>query len=219
MEKHDLITRALEAALDLAKTQSWSSLTLIEIAKHGDISMAELYNVADKDTLTDALEHWADGAMSAEAADMDDTPRERLFDVIMRRFEHMEPHRLAILTLMKARDRAPVRLANLLKARRGSARWALSCAGLDDGSQTVQTANILGTAWVIGKTETAWRKDDSGDFARTMATLDAELTSAEERLNRLRKLTGKKSRGEHQSHTTPENASEPEARPAETDPN
>ena len=220
MEKTDLIIKAFEAALDLAQngqdSRAWASLTLIEIANHANIKMADLYNIADKDTLTDTLEGWADCAMSAEAADMDDTPRERLFDVIMYRFEHMEPHRLAILSLMKARETYPARLAALLKARRKSARWALACAGLDTGTPAIKTARAFGIAWVIAKTERAWRKDESGDFARTMATLDAELTSAQERFKRFESLSRFTPKTDQAA--TPGETSEPEARQGQTDP-
>lgn len=208
-----LMTRALEAALALAQTKPWHAVTLIDIAAHADMAMSDLYGVVDKDKLTDALESWADGAMSAEAADMDDTPRERLFDIIMRRFEHMEPFRAGLLPIMQARERSPARLAALLKARRASAQWALSCAGLDHGTGTERAARTLGIAWVIGKTERAWRRDENEDFARTMATLDAELTRAEERLARLSRF----SRHDKAPNATKAATSAPEARQEESD--
>jgi len=195
MDKTDLITKAFEAGLDLAQngqqSRDWSSLTLIEVAAHANIKMADLYNIADKDTLTDTLESWADNAMSSEAADLEDTPRERLFE---------------------AREASPTRLAALLKARRKSARWALACAGLDNGTPALKTARVLGTAWVIAKTEQAWRKDESGDFAHTMATIDAELTNAQERLKRFESLSRFASRANDQAPSSkPEDTFEPEA--------
>lgn len=219
----DLQARILEAAIDLAQTRQWATLTLIEIAKHADIPMADLYGVTDKNSLCDALEPWSDQAMSAEAADMEDTPRERLFDVIMNKFEHMEPHRSGLLSIMQARDRSPRRIGALLKARKASAEWALCCAGLDSyGSGTERTATILGVAWVIGKTERAWRQDDSADFARTMATLDTELTNAEERLARLRRFSGKShanpATDDTYANIMPEESSEPEAPQAASEP-
>ena len=214
-ETQSITKAALKAALELACDKPWSDLTLIEIAKHAGIAMSDLYSLADKETLSDALEAWADEDMSAEAADMEDTPRERLFDVIMRRFEKMEAYRKGILSIMRVRDRSPARMANLLKARRASAKWALSCAGLDNGASTSQAAKTIGIAWVIGKTERAWRKDESGDFARTMATLDAELTLAEERLGRFERFTGTAPKTANTAK--PEATSSPEAPPAESD--
>ena len=210
-----LIEVALKSALDLARDRSWNKLTLIEIAENADISMTDLYGIADKDVLTDALESWADKAMSGEDIDMDGTPRERLFDVIMRRFETMEDYRAGVLALMRARDRSPARLAVLLKARGKSARWALSCAGLDQGPGAERSSKTLGIAWAIGKTERAWRKDDAGDFARTMATLDAELTLAEDRYGALQRF--RTSNRASPTQAKPEETSSPEAPQAETD--
>jgi len=214
-----IVIHALEAALELASTRTWQAITLIEIAAKADIPMSDLYGVADKDTLTDALESWADTAMSEEAADLEDTPRDRLFDVIMRRFEHMETRRAGVLALMQARDKSPARLANLLQARKASAQWALSCTGLDHGNNTEWAAKLLGIVWAIGRTERAWRKDESGDFARTMATLDEELASGEDRLRRLGRFTRPPSASTPQSNAapaTPEGSTQPEAPPAET---
>lgn len=215
-----VLYRALEAALELAQSRSWASLTLIEIAAHGSIDLADLYGVASKDTLTDALESWSDRAMSAEPIDQEDLPQERLFDVIMRRFEHMEPYRAAILSLMQARNRSSQRRLALVGARHKSADWALSCAGLDHGSAAEHTAQKLAIAWIIGRTERAWRKDESGDFAQTMAVLDAELKKAEERFDRLRRFRGraKPEASAQADPVKPEKTSAPEAPPGETDP-
>ena len=194
----------LEAALTLAADRPWRDITLLEIAKEAGLDIADLYGVADKDTLMDALESWADKAMSAEASDPEETPRERLFDTIMRRFEHFEAHRAGVLSLMKARDKSPQRLAALLGARNTAAEWALACAGLDQGTQAERTARKLGVAWIIGKTERAWRGDESGDFARTMATLDAELVAAEERLDRFSRFTRRRKPSSSEETSPPE---------------
>lgn len=204
------IYKLLEAALDLASEEGWDALTLARIAEAADEDMATLYGVADKPALMEAADSWADAAMSAEPADMDDSPRERLFDVIMRRFEKMETRRAGMLTLLKARDRSAGQRTVLLKTRNTSAGWALAAAGLDDGTMAELTARRLGVAWVIARTEKAWRKDESGDFARTMATLDAELAMADERLQRLGRFRRKR------SAPTPEASSPPEAPPAES---
>ena len=68
-----ILYKVLEAALKLAEARPWRSRTLVEIAAHADIPMSDLYGVANKDDITDALESWADRAMSAEAVDMEDT--------------------------------------------------------------------------------------------------------------------------------------------------
>lgn len=178
----------LETALKLAGERSWQDITMIDIAEAADTPLSELYSIEGKLALAKDLEAWADLAMSADACDAEDTPREQLFDVIMRRFETFETQRAGVLSLMKWRDRSPVLRARMLRARAASANWALACCGLDTSGPLEARATSIGLAWVIGQTERAWRQDDSGDFARTMATLDAELLTAEERLSALKRL-------------------------------
>lgn len=214
-----ILYKALEAALDIAQSRAWRSLTLVEIAAHAEIPMADLYGVATKDDITDALDSWADRKMSVGSVDMEDLPRDRLFDVIMRRYEHMELHRPAILSLMKDRDRSAQRRLALVAARSASANWALSCASMDDGSPGERTARKITLAWIIGRAEAAWRTDGSGDFAQTMSVLDEELKRAENRLERWHRFTGGRFSDRHTAEPVkPETASPPEAPRAETDP-
>lgn len=177
------IDLALEASLELAAQTPWTDVTLSDIAEQAGLDLTELYDVTDKARLVLALEPWADKAMSAEKADLSETPRERLFDAIMRRFEHFETRRAGVLSMMKERDRSPQGLVRLGRARRKSADWALTAARLDVGSPIRLGTQRLGLMRTLSKTEKAWRTDEAGDYARTMATLDAELLEMEERLN------------------------------------
>ncbi|MEO1476774.1 MAG: hypothetical protein AAFS13_10380, partial [Pseudomonadota bacterium] len=127
------IDLALEASLELAAQTPWTDVTLSDIAEQAGLDLTELYDVTDKARLVLALEPWADKAMSAEKADLSETPRERLFDAIMRRFEHFETRRAGVLSMMKERDRSPQGLVRLGRARRKSADWALTAARLDVG--------------------------------------------------------------------------------------
>jgi AcrR family transcriptional regulator len=194
--KSDVIEKGLKAGLSLAAEAEWDELTLAEIAEAAGLSLSDFHKVATKDTLVDAAEGWFDKSMSAETADMEDGPQERLFDVIMLRFEAMEPYRAGMTALMKYRERSPARLAALLKARSESARWALVCAGLDTASGAPLSLKTLAIAWVIGQTERSWRKDEDADFARTMATLDKELKGAEDRMGWVSRMTGRSKAGD-----------------------
>ncbi len=185
-----IIDKALKAALKLAGEAPWRDLTLAEIAKAAKLKLSDFHGLADKDALLDAAEAFFDKAMSAEDVDMDDPPLERLFDVIMLRFEAMEPYRDGLLSLMHYRETSPARLARLVAARRTSANWALTCAGLDDNAGAPKGIKVVNTAFAMGQAERAWRKETSGDFARTMARLDKALKSADERMSLWRRWTG-----------------------------
>lgn len=190
-DRPDIIERGLIAALELAEDTSWSGLTLSQIATKADLTLGDFHGVASKDDLADAAESYFDKAMSSEDVPSDAVPRERLFDVIMLRFEAMEPYRAGLLSLMKFRETSPSRLAHLVGARRRSAEWALVSAGLDDETTAAKTLKILAVGYVIAMTERAWRKEDSTDFARTMSALDRELRQTEEKIDWLKRFTGR----------------------------
>lgn len=179
--KETIIRKGVDAALKLAAEHPWDELTLAEIAKEAGLELAEFHGVADKRDLAIAIEPMLDKAMSAEPADMDDPARERLFDVIMLRFEKMEEYRAGLLSLQHWREKNPARLAVLAKARLSTARWALASAGLDSQGDLPMGMRAAGLAWILARTERAWRKETSADFSRTMAELDKQLREADER--------------------------------------
>lgn len=187
--KETIIRKGVEAALKLAAENPWGELTLAEIAEAAELDLSEFHGVADKADIAAAIEPMLDKAMSAEMVDLDETARERLFDVLMLRFEEMEKYRGAILSLQHYRERNPRRLAKLGKARLQTARWALACAGLDGHGDVPMSVRAAGLAWIIARTERAWRKEESADFSRTMAELDKQLRASQERLSWLSRMT------------------------------
>ena len=56
-------------------------------------------------------------------------------------------------------------------------------AGLEADGMTGQ-ARAQGLGVIIGQARAAWRGDDAGDFAKTMASLDRNLRRAEEMFGR-----------------------------------
>ena len=184
---HDkIIEQGVAAALTLAETGRWGELTLAEIAAEADLTLKDFHGVADKDDLSDAVETVFDDAMSEGCLDADETPRTRLFDVIMMRFEAMEEARDGVMSYLRWRDRSLGGLAMRVKARAATAKWALACAGLDSDDGLPIGLQLAGLGWAIAQAERAWRKETSPDMTRTMAALDAELIKAEDRASWLK---------------------------------
>lgn len=108
----------------------------------------------------------------------DELPRERLFDVLMRRFEAMGPHKRAIRSLLRsARRNPPLALAlNRLAVR--SQQWMLTAAQID-ATGAGGALRAQGLAWLYGSALRTWIHDDDPGLARTMAVLDRELARGE----------------------------------------
>jgi hypothetical protein len=133
----------------------------------------------------DCVEEAFDRALADDLVSLDpgQSVRDRLFDLIMKRFEAMEPHRAAVLAMEHGQDRDPTLLAAAHQRHVRCARWVLALAGLEADGMTGQ-ARAQGLGVIIGQARAAWRGDDAGDFAKTMASLDKNLRRAEEMFGR-----------------------------------
>ena len=107
----------------------------------------------------------------------EEPPRERLFDVVIRRLEALAPYKPAVRSVGRAarRDPALALCLNGLTAR--SMGWMLSAAGIS--SAGVRGAiRAQGLAYLYAGVLRTWAKDDDPGLARTMAALDRELARA-----------------------------------------
>lgn len=189
-DKAEILDKGIDAALRLAAIEGWTGVTLAAIADRAGLTLSDFHGVADKLDIGHAIEAHFDRAMSDDNPVLDDTARERLFDVLMTRFEAMEPYRGGLVSFWKWRERHPGELVRMLADRQATARWALVCAGLD-GSQNIPAGlKSVNLAWVVAKASRAWRRDSAPDFARTMSVLDKQLRAAEEREDWLGRVMG-----------------------------
>ena len=203
-DRRTILEMGVRAALKLAADTSWGDLTLAAIAKEAGVSLEQFHGIADRDTIADATESFFDKAMSEGSFVKDETPRTRLFDVIMLRFEAMEAYRPGLLSLMKWRQTQPLRLLSLVAARQASADWALVCSGLDTSEGLPKPVKATAIGWAIAQAERAWRKEDSADLSRTMAKLDGELRKMEERASWITRRGRKKPEAEPAASDTAE---------------
>lgn len=171
------------AALDLAAKQTWREATLAQLAEAAARPLADLYGASLWEAV-DCVEEAFDRAIAdGPALDPAQSVRDRLFDLIMRRFEAMEPHRAAVIAMETGVDRDPILLASAHQRHVRCARWVLALAGLEADGMTGQ-ARAQGLGVIIGQARAAWRGDEAGDFAKTMASLDKNLRRAEEMFGR-----------------------------------
>ena len=172
------------AALQVAATTPWREATLAKLAEAAGRPLSDFY-AASLSEAADCVDEAFDRAIAdnLDALDVGQSVRDRLFDLIMRRFEAMEPHRNAVLAMEAGVDRDPTLLAAAHQRHVRCARWVLAIAGLEADGMTGQ-ARAQGLGVIIGQARAAWRTDDAGDFSKTMASLDKNLRRAEEMFGR-----------------------------------
>lgn len=190
------------AALALAAEKGWESVSLRDIAARAGLGLAQFYAAfpgkpailrafADQVDATVLEAHEADTDAGGDTAGApppeggngigDDTAepaRDRLFDVLMTRFDQLQPHRAALKTILPAYRRDPALALGGLCQLRGSMRRMLEAAALDSrGLRGELRLDTLCAVYLA--TLRVWLDDESTDMARTMATLDGYLRRLE----------------------------------------
>lgn len=169
--------RAVAAALRLAEKRPWAEISLFEIADEAGLTLVELSRqVSSKSAVLRAFARLVDDEVlrKAERREPEESLRERLFDVVMTRFETMAPYRAGLKRIAADVTFAP----DLVPALLASQAWMLAAAGISADGVT-GAARIAGLASVYAGTFRDWLADDDPGMARTMAGLDRRLRRGE----------------------------------------
>ena len=190
-----LADRVIDAALAEAAELGWTHVTLDGVAVRADIALGEVLLFAPTRAHI-ALQFLrrldARNLASVKGTDPADSPRDRLFDVLMRRFDLLEQQRDGVIAMIRGVSCDPGPAAMLAFRTGRSAAALLGAAGISaEGFRG--TARVLGLQAVMACALRAWMNDDTEDMAKTMAALDKALDRAE-RLEGLSPLKRRRSR-------------------------
>jgi len=172
--------RIIDAAFRLVPTQGWRGLSLAAIAAEADLPILQVYRVfRSKQAVLRALFRRIDEIVlsAPPAAEPGERPRDRLFDLLMRRFDALQPYKTA-LDIMRRELPDPGSALVGGTALLCSMRWILEAADLATGGIRGAVAIKLTTAAYLSSMR-EWHRDDSPDLGRTMAALDARLRRIE----------------------------------------
>jgi AcrR family transcriptional regulator len=169
----------IAAAMRLAAERSWSEIPLAEIAAAAEVSVGTLYRLfPSKLAILNGLVRQVDAAVLAAPVDGADRPRDRLFDVLMRRFEALIPSRPALNRIARDMRRLQLDALPAAFALRHSMGWMLEASGIaSTGWRGMLRTRLLGLAYLAAFR--AFLDDDSIDLTRTMAALDRALRRIE----------------------------------------
>jgi AcrR family transcriptional regulator len=170
--------RLITAALELASERGWRRLGMAEIADAAGLSLQETYAIArSKPAILAVLRRQIDEAMLAGGVVTGDSPRDRLFDVLMRRLEAMRPYRAGLRAVLRGSVGTSA-LLGLVPGLLRSMGWALSAAGVPaSGCRGRAARQVLGATYV--SVLPTFFADESGDLGTTMAALDRRLRQVE----------------------------------------
>jgi AcrR family transcriptional regulator len=168
--------RIVEAFMMLLAEQPIERIGLAEIAERSGVTLADLRGEFGSPLAVLAAHvKELDRKVLAEVdPDMaEESPRERLFDVLMRRLELLTPHREAVRSLLRSARRDPPLALALNGMAVRSQQWMLTSAGIG-ASGPKGMVRSQGLALLFANVLRTW-VDDDDDNTHTLAALDREL--------------------------------------------
>ncbi|MEI2383638.1 TetR/AcrR family transcriptional regulator [Breoghania sp. JC706] len=177
----------LDAFMGLVAERSWPDVTMAAVAERAGVKPSALRKVYDgrMAILADFYRRIDAEVLDGTEAELAEEPAlDRLFDVLMRRLDALEPHKPALEAIYRAARTDPVFAAELNSLALTSLRWMLTAAGINAGGvRGLALTQALVVAYI--KVMRVWFKDEDPGKARTMAALDRELKRGSDLLDRL----------------------------------
>ena len=177
--------KIVDAALRLAAVHDWDDIGFIDISGEAEMPLEDLYQYFDdKADILAAFGSRLDDQVCRAIGSIRETEtcRDRLFDALMERYEGLNAHRAAVLSIFKAFECDPKQVILGLPHIGRSMQRMLDCAGVDSGG-------IRGALKLTGLMALYLRgvyllmQDDSPDMVKVMAALDRDLHRAETIMN------------------------------------
>ncbi len=166
----------------------WRELTLDAVAARAGMPLGQLLlETPTRAHLVSRVIGHIDSRMVANVASLDDadSPRDRLFDVLMRRFDILNQNRDGMRAIITGVMRDPCVAAMTACRLKRSAAITLGAAGIGaDGP--IGFLRVQGLGAIAASGLRAWINDDTTDLAKTMAAVDRALARAERVMGMMR---------------------------------
>ena len=173
--------KAVDALMTLLAENPIEEIGLAEVAGRAGLKLSQL-RAEFGSVLAIFAAHIKDidcAVLAGGDADMvEESPRERLFDVLMRRLDALAPYKEAIRSIMHSARRNPGLALALNAMAVRSQHWMLEAAGISSTGPR-GAVRAQGAALMFARVLLVWVNDEEEGLERTMAALDRGLASAE----------------------------------------
>jgi len=175
-------TALITSAFAIAAKEGWANVNVIGAARAGTLPLEQARRrFPSRNAILLRFGQHADSLALEDAPEIGPT-RERLFDLLMRRFDALQTHRAGVLALLHNLPADPPTALLLAAATAKSMAWMLAAAGVKTtGLRGLLAIDGLIAVWLYALN--AWQRDDSADLSTTMAALDRALSRAEQAAN------------------------------------
>src|SRR5688572_17774188 len=168
-------TKIFRATFDMIAEKGLGKTRLSALVQQTKIPLKTLYaQYPSVCAIIDAFLDHVDAEMLRHTSPDTGSKRDLYFDMMMARFDTLQPYRAGVVRWLKDTSRHPTRVASLLK------RWDKSLSLMLDVAKDspLYPVKKIGLAGVYLVSLRAWLEDESPDMSKTMATLDKALAKA-----------------------------------------
>ena len=169
--------RIVDALMALAAEQPFGEISMSAVAQRAGVSLADFRDLfPSKGAVIGAFSRRIDRiVLEGATADLaDESDKERLFDVLMRRIDAMAPYRPALASIAEWAKRDPFAAAALNGMALNSMRFMIEAAGLN-AEGPLGPLKLQGLVVLWTRTMAVWLGDDEEGCPATMAELDRGL--------------------------------------------
>ena len=173
--------KIVDALMHLAAERRFEDISVRDISKAAGVSLADFRDAfPSKGAVLGGFTRRIDRIVLAQDDGelSEESSRERLFDVLMRRLEAMTPYRAGLREVAAWLRREPTAALAMNQVAMNSMRFMLEAAGIEaEGASGAIKLQGLTLAW--GRVLQVWLDDDEPTLSKTMAELDRVLTRGE----------------------------------------
>jgi AcrR family transcriptional regulator len=177
----DTREKIVDALMALAAEKSWDEISLSDVAARAGVSISQFRDAfPSKGAVLGAFSRRIDKiVLDGSTGDLaNESAKDRLFDVLMRRFDALAPYKPALKAINHWAMHDPTALPALNQLAINSLRFMLEAAGVNsEGPLGALKLQGLALAWT--HVFHIWLSDETPDLATTMAALDKELARGE----------------------------------------
>ena len=174
--------RLINAAMILAARRRWRDINMADIASEAKIPVADaLSHSRSKVAILGALGRHIDRVVLNDLhmdPDIGDSPKDRLFELMMRRFDAMADYRSGLASVNADLDFNPIAAVRRVCRIKNTMTLTLEAAGISAaGPCGLLRQQGLGAIYIYCLS--VWFNDETDDMSATMAALDRALTLAD----------------------------------------
>ena len=171
--------RIRQAAFALAERGPWHEIGMAAIAREAGLSLSEaMRHAPSKVAILTEFSRDIDEAMLLffERYPAEGEAHDRLFEVILKRLEILQPYRRVMASVIGSRRADPTESARLIPSLADSIGWMISAARVEAEWQPL---GRIGLTAAYLRVLAVWGREEDPGMTRTMAALDRSLRDIE----------------------------------------